>query len=202
MLPLEDEISKAARQKLPDLQNRLSPLSERLTTLALPGADTMDTINQQITAMLQTDASDAPVRFGAAESPLFDGLKWAIAVKNAFDQGLSDTVRELRAIDKAVADLPGTGPSGELRKAVQEDLDLIGQQLAQRDFHKHKVDLATRLTTMEARIAEAVTSDADRAEGASARHGTGPPPVAGMVGVYPGRAIGAAEPTAIHGGHG
>jgi hypothetical protein len=102
VLPLEDEISKAARQKLPDLQNRLSPLSERLTTLALPGADTMDTINQQITAMLQTDASDAPVRFGAAESPLFDGLKRAIAVKNAFDQGLSDTVRELRAIDKAV----------------------------------------------------------------------------------------------------
>ena len=156
VLPLEDEISKAARQKLPDIQNRLSPLSERLTTLALPGADTMDTINQQIAAMLQTDASDAPVRFGAEESPLFDGLKWAIAVKNAFDQGLSDTVRELRAIDRAVADLPGTGPSGELRQAVQEDIDLIGQQLAQRDFHKHKADLATRLTAMEARIAEAV----------------------------------------------
>jgi hypothetical protein len=39
---------------------------------------------------------------------------------------------------------------------VQEDLELIGQQLAQRDFHKHKADLATRLTAMEARIADAV----------------------------------------------
>lgn len=156
VLPLEDEISKAARQKLPDLQNRLSPLSERLTTLSLPGADTMDTINQQIAAMLQTDASDAPVRFGAVESPLFDGLKWAIAVKNAFDQGLADTVRALRAIEGAVADLPGTGPSGELRTAVQDDLSLIGQQLAQRDFQRHKVDLATKLTTVEARIADAV----------------------------------------------
>jgi hypothetical protein len=156
VLPLEDEISKAARQKLPDLQNRLSPLSERLTTLVLPGADTMDTINQQIASMLQTDASDAPQRFGAPESPLFDGLRWAIAVRNAFDQGLSDTVRDLRAIDKAIADLPGTGAPGELRKAVQDDLDLIGQQLAQRDFHKHKADLATRLTALEARIGEAV----------------------------------------------
>nr|WP_294563136.1 BREX system P-loop protein BrxC [uncultured Rhodopila sp.] len=156
VLPLEDEISKAARKKLPDLQNRLSPLSERLTTLALPGADTMDTINQQIASMLQTDASDAPLRFGASESPLFDGLRWAIAVRNAFDQGLSDTVRDLRAIGTAIADLPGTGAPGELREAVQDDLDLIGQQLAQRDFHRHKADLATRLTALEARIGEAV----------------------------------------------
>lgn len=156
VLPLEDEISKAARQKLPDIQNRLSPLSERLTTLGLPGADTMDTINQQIASMLQTDASDAPLRFGAAESPLLDGLKWAIAVKNAFDQGLFDTVRELCAIDKAVTDLPNTGAPGELRKAVQDDLDAIRQKLGQKDFHKHKADLATKLTALEARIAEAV----------------------------------------------
>jgi hypothetical protein len=91
----------------------------------VPGADTMDTINLQIASMLQTDASDAPLRFGAEVSPLFDGLKWAIAVKNAFDQGLSDTIRALLAIDKAVADLPGTGAPGELNRDVQADLDLI-----------------------------------------------------------------------------
>lgn len=158
VLPLPDEISKAARQKLPELLNRLSPLSGRLTTFGLPGADTMESLHQQIAAMLQTDASDAPVRFGAAESVLFDGLKWAIAVKNAFDQGLSDIVRDLRVIDRAVADLPGTGAPGELRNAVQEDLNLVSQQLAQADFHKHKADLTTRLTALEARIAEAVRS--------------------------------------------
>lgn len=156
VLPLEDEISKAARRKLPDLQNRLSPLSERLSTLRLPGADTMDTINQQIASLLQTDASDAPLRFGAAQSPLFDGLSWAIAVRKAFDQGLSDTIRDLREIAGAIAELPATGAPGELRDAVQEDLDLTAQQLAQKDFHRHKADLATRLTALEARIAEAV----------------------------------------------
>ena len=155
IIPLEDEISKAARQKLPDIQNRLSPLSERLTTLGLPGADTMEGINRQIAAMLQTDASDAPQRFGAAESPLFDGMKWAIAVKNAFDQGVSDTVRQLRAVEKEVAGLPTSGAPGELRKAVQDDISLIGQQLARPDFHKHKADLATKLTALEARIAQA-----------------------------------------------
>ncbi|MEI7608657.1 MAG: hypothetical protein WCJ64_14870, partial [Rhodospirillaceae bacterium] len=155
VIPLEDEISKAARQKLPEIQNRLSPLSERLTTLGLPGADTMEGINRQIAAMLQTDASDAPQRFGAAESPLFDGMKWAIAVKNAFDQGVSDTVRQLRTVEREVAGLPTSGAPGELRKAVQEDLALIGQQLARPDFHKHKADLATKLTALEARIAQA-----------------------------------------------
>lgn len=157
VLSLEDEISKAARQRLPELQNRLSPLSERLSTLGLPGADTMDTINQQVASMLQTDASDAPLRFGAAESPLYDGLTWAIAVKNAFDQGLSDTIRSLREIARAAAaDLPDTGVPGELKKDIREDLALIGQRLAQKDFHKHKADLATKLTALEARIAEAV----------------------------------------------
>ena len=106
--------------------------------------------------MLQSDASDAPQRFGAAESPLFDGLKWAVAVKSAFDHGLSDTVRELRIVERAVADLPLTGAPGELRKAVQDDLQSIGQRLAQDDFHKHKADLATKLTELEHRIAEAV----------------------------------------------
>ncbi|MBK3732780.1 BREX system P-loop protein BrxC [Azospirillum brasilense] len=155
VLPLEDEISKAARQKLPDLQNRLSPLSERLSTLGLPGADTMDTINRQIAAMLRTDASDAPLRFGAAESPLFEGLLWAIGVKNAFDQGLSDTIRSLREIARAIEELPDTGAPGELRDDVREDLDLMGQRLAQRDFHRHKADLQTKLTALEARISGA-----------------------------------------------
>ena len=116
----------------------------------------MDTINQQIASMLQTDGSDAPQRFGAAKSPLYHGLKWALEVKIAFDQGLSGTVRDLRDIGRAVDELPATGAPGELRNGVRDDLDLIGQQLAQKDFHKHKADLATRLTALEARIGEAV----------------------------------------------
>ena len=156
VLPLEDEISKAARRNLPEVQNRLFPLLERLGTLDLPGVDTIETIRQQITSMLQTDASDAPLRFGATESPLFDGVTWAIAVRTAFDQGLSDTIRSLREIAGAVADLPGTGVPGDLRDDVGEDLDLIGQRLAQKDFHKHKADLQTKLTALESRIAAAV----------------------------------------------
>lgn len=156
VLPLEDEISKMARQRLPDLQNRLLSLAEQLRGLGLPGVDTMETIYQQIAALLQTDASDAPLRFGSAESPLFDGLTWAIAVKIAFDQGLSETIRTLREIARAIAELPSTGVPGALREELREDLDLIDQRLAQRDFHKHKIDLATALTALEARVATAV----------------------------------------------
>ncbi|MFM9735737.1 hypothetical protein, partial [Streptomyces niveiscabiei] len=76
-------------------------------------------------------------------------------------QGLFDTIRDLRGIAGAVAELPGTGVPGSLRDDVRDDLDLISQRLAQEDFHKHKADLATRLTALEARIAEAVRALVD-----------------------------------------
>jgi hypothetical protein len=158
ILPLEDEISKAAQKAMPELQAKLSPLSERLTTLALPGSDTVEAVNQQIAAMLQSDASDAPQRFGAEESPLYDGLKWAMAVKLAFDQGLSQTIKDLRSIETAIANLPKMGAPGELRAAVQEDLDLLRQRLAQTDFHKHQVDFRAGLTGLQGHVAEAVRS--------------------------------------------
>jgi len=156
VLPLEDEISKAARQILPDLQTRLSPLAERLSGLGLPGADTVATMNQQIAALLQTDGSDAPQRFGAPDSALFEGLTWAMTVRKAFDQGLWQTIQDLRAIARVVDDLPATGAPGALRQATEEDLTLVRQQLAQHDFAQHMADLATRKTALEARIAEAV----------------------------------------------
>lgn len=155
VLPLEDEISKAARQNLPALQQRLSSLSERLRGLDLPGTDGIETLGNQLAAMLQTDASDAPQRFGAEESPLFSELKWAIAVRNAFDQGLGDTVRALREIRNAVGDLPATGVPGELRRDVQEPLDQLEAKLAEKEFFRHRADLSTSLTKLDACIAAA-----------------------------------------------
>src|SRR6202042_865511 len=84
VVPLEEDIGKAAQKLLPALQFKLLPLAERLRGLNLPGAETVSTANQQIADMLLSDASDAPQRFGAEQSPLYDGLKWAIAAKTAF----------------------------------------------------------------------------------------------------------------------
>lgn len=165
VLPLEDEISKVARQRLPELQQRVSFLSERLRSLDLPGVEVIEAVGSQIASMLQTDASDAPQRFGAEESPLYAGLKWAIEARNAFQQDFADTVRDLRSIRAAVAELPSSGVPGQLRDDVQEALERVDACLAEREFFKHRADLATRLTELQARIADAVRAMRDAQKG-------------------------------------
>jgi hypothetical protein len=78
VVPLEEDIGKAAQKLLPALQHKLGPLAEKLEALGLPGVETVRSANQQIADILLSDASDAPQRFGAEQSPLYDGLKWAL----------------------------------------------------------------------------------------------------------------------------
>jgi hypothetical protein len=156
VVPLEDEIGKAAQRLLPTLQYRLAPLAERLAALALPGTEAVQGVNQQIADLMLSDASDAPQRFGAEQSTLYDGLKWAIAVRGAFDQGLGDTIRDLRALFGAIQELPSTGAPGELRNAVTEDVETVSERLGQEDFFRHGANLRSALTALSARVAETV----------------------------------------------
>jgi hypothetical protein len=160
VVPLEDEIGKAAQKLLPSLQHRLAPLGEKLASLRLPGTEMVESVNQQIADLALSDASDAPQRFGAEHSPLYDGLKWAMATRFALDQGLGDTVRDLRDLAGAIDDLPSTGIPGELREAVREDLETVVDRLQQDDFVRHRADLGSRLTTLSARVADAVHASA------------------------------------------
>ncbi len=156
VVPLEEDISKAAQKLLPALQHKLAPLPERLGALGLPGADEVRSANQQIADLLLSDASDAPQRFGAEQSPLYDGLKWARAAKLAFDHGIGDAVKQLRAIERDISELPGTGVPRDLRESVREDLNVASDILTRDDFFKHKADLSTRITAIEVKIAESV----------------------------------------------
>jgi hypothetical protein len=158
VVPLEKDIGKSAQKLLPALQHRLAPLAERLQTLGLPGVETVRSANQQTADMLLSDASDAPQRFGAEQSPLYDALKWAIAAKLAFDHGIAETVKALRDLQRGIDDLPATGAPKDLRDGAREDLDAVADILAQDDFFKRKADLATRKTAIEARVAEAVAT--------------------------------------------
>jgi len=156
VIPLEEDIGKAAQKLLPSLQFRLGPLAERLRSLRLPGDDTVRSANQQIADMLLSDASDAPQRFGAEQSPLYDGLKWAMAANIAFDQGIDDTIRALRALAQGIAELPATGIPNDLRDSARDDLDAVQDILTQDDFFKRKDDLNTRKTAIESRVATTV----------------------------------------------
>lgn len=156
ILPLEDEISKAAAKNLPQLQHQFAPLSERLETLNLPGAERIRLMNQEIADLLFTDASDAPQRFGGEESALYDSLKWAQSVQRALAQGLGETVKTLRQHRNAITGLPSLGIPGELRSDLAEELTSLDERLAQEDFFKHDADLNTALTRLKSRISSAV----------------------------------------------
>lgn len=156
VVPLEENISKAAQRLLPDLQHRYASLSEKLSSLRLPGADTMESLNRQIADLLLTDCSDAPQVFGAEASTLYDELKWAHSVKLAFDQKLDQTMRRVRDLQRDLTSLPKTGAPGELVKAVEDDLATLHDRLSQQSFFDHTADISTTCTNIEQRVAETV----------------------------------------------
>lgn len=155
VVPLEENISKAARQLLPKFQHSFASLGERLASLALPGSDTMESMNRQIADLLP-DCSEAPQVFGAEMSTLYDELKWAQKVKLAFEQKLDRTVRRVRDLERELGSLPKTGAPGELAKAVEEDLEAINDWLSQQSFFEHSADVSTTCTNIENRVAETV----------------------------------------------
>ncbi|AOL93940.1 BREX system P-loop protein BrxC [Porphyrobacter sp. LM 6] len=162
VIPLEQEISRAAAKYFPRFQNDYGSLSEKLSGLGLAGSERVRTMNQDIADVLFTDASDAPQRLGAEESAIYENLKWALEVKRALDNGLDITVRELQAHRRDIEDLPSTGAPGGLRKELNDDLTMLNERLQKDDFFKHAADLNSLLTHVKARVREAVSSLSDQ----------------------------------------
>ena len=75
IIPLEDEISKAAVAHFPRFQHRFGPLAEKLKALGLPGEDAVRSLSQDLADMLLTDASDAPQRLGGEESAMYEAIR-------------------------------------------------------------------------------------------------------------------------------
>jgi hypothetical protein len=156
VIPHEQDISKAATKHLPGIQQKLGPFAERLRQLALPGAERIRSLNQDIADLLQTDASDAAQRFGGEESPLAYGLSWALEAQRAMSQGLEDTIRALRKHASALRGLPATGIPGELRAGTADELDYIDERLQRVDFYGHAADFNTALTALETKVSGGV----------------------------------------------
>ncbi len=149
VIPLEQEISKAAAKSFPQFQQQYGPLVEKLKNLGLPGVDAVRELNKDLAEILETDASDVPQRLGSPESTLYDRLKWAGEVTLALKNGLEATIRELREHWKEIKALPDTGIPGQLTAEVEEALQPIAERLGQDNFYAHTADLNTALTTIK-----------------------------------------------------
>jgi len=156
VIPLEQEISKAAAKHFPRFQYDYGSLGEKLNGLGLVGSDRIQAMNQELADILFTDASDAPQRLGAETSALYDNLKWALEVKRVLDNGLDGTLRNLQSHRQNIESLPDTGVPGELRKELDEDLSSLSDRLRKDDFHKHITDFNSLLTHIESRVRHSV----------------------------------------------
>lgn len=162
VIPLEQEISKAAAKHFPRFQHDYGSLGEKLSGLGLAGSDRVRVMNQELADVLFTDASDAPQRLGAETSALFDNLKWALEVKRALDNGLDATLRELQSHRQDIEVLPDTGVPGELRNELSEDLSALSERLKTENFFKQSADFSSLLTHVKGRVREAVISLSDQ----------------------------------------
>jgi len=158
VVPLEDDISRKTTRLFPQLQHQYAPLAEKLRSLQLPGDDRLRSLNQEIADVLLTDASDAPRRLGAEESELFDSLKWAAELKLKLEQGMEQTLRDLRQHCNIIANLPDVDLLAQLKDELAEALNLIQERLQQADFYRCAADFNTSLTTIRARIRDTVIS--------------------------------------------
>lgn len=161
VIPLEQEISKAAAKHFPRFQHDYGSLAEKLSGLRLAGSDRVRTLNQDIADVLFTDASDAPQRLGAEASAIYDNLKWALEVKRALDNGLDVTLRELQAHRHDIEALPDTGVPGELRRELGEELATLSDRIGKEDFSKHTAEFNSQLTHFRGRVRDAVISLSD-----------------------------------------
>lgn len=161
VVPLEDDISKVTTKLFPQLQHQYGPLTEKLRGLNLPGVDRLQSLTHEINDVLLTDASDAPRRLGNEQSELFESLKWAAEVKLKLEQGLEQTLRELRQHCTAIVHLPNVALLATLKEELAEALSLIEERLQQADFYRFAADFSTSLTTIRARIRDTVIAMQD-----------------------------------------
>src|SRR5207342_3495979 len=88
VLPLEDELSVAAKKHFPTFQQSYGALGMELRSLGLKGGDRAEDLLRDLAEVVRGDGSDAIKRLGGTESPLADSLKWARKVTVAFANGM------------------------------------------------------------------------------------------------------------------
>jgi hypothetical protein len=162
VLPLEDEISSAAKKYFPGFQQEYSSLAAELSNLRLSGATRAEDLSNDLTEIVRGDGSDAVGRLGGVESPLFDSLKWARKLKQAFANDLKHVIASLQEVLAAIRVLPDSGIPGQLKVSSAERLIQINDILAKENFYDESHTLQSALQELNRHIAGVVNDLANQ----------------------------------------
>jgi hypothetical protein len=165
VLPLEDEVASAAKKHFPGFQQDYSGLATELRNLKVAGADRAADLSADLTEVVRGDGSDAVLRLGGVDSPLYNSLNWARKVKQAFFNGLRQTIGELQQLCSEIAQLPDSGIPGRLKSASTDQVNLVSGILSKEAFYDESAalqtarhDLAKQVETAVAELAQQQTN--------------------------------------------
>mgnify|MGYP001289472433 FL=1 len=127
IMPLEEDIAKAAMKHFPEFQHKCAALTQKLSKLDLAGTGRLNSLGQKLKESLQNDASDACATLGALESALYKDLDWMIEISNDLDDKLITVIQEIRETQSLAESLPSTGPlvQVQLELSLQLILDCL-----------------------------------------------------------------------------
>ena len=122
VVPLEDKISAAVRQHVPELMERLGSLPDRLRLLNLSGEERARRLLEECTELVRQDAGAAACLLGTGDSAFPSDVRWARELVRCLDEGGEEELRRVQGLQREMRDLLDFCPE-EAR-----DLDLPGQR--------------------------------------------------------------------------
>jgi len=164
VLPLEPEISKCVMNYFSEFQKEYAPLAALLENLHLAGEERTRGLQASLADALKGDASDAPVRFGAEDCPLYDDLCWAREVKKAFDNGIDEVIRKSNTALSKILSLPDIGIPGRLIAETRTDREQLSEYIGREDFYKYMPEIQNSLQGINTKV-EAAVSDLIQEQG-------------------------------------
>ena len=145
VFPLEDHISRAVRRHLPDVQEGLGSLPDRLRLLCLPGEERSRAILASATELLKGDASGAAAVLGATECPIPEDTRWALAAVDALNKGAEGEIQQARGLQESLDELDTLCPGKGQGLLPREELATLEESLSSESFFERLPDLRTVL---------------------------------------------------------
>jgi hypothetical protein len=159
VLPLEDNVSRAARKHLPDFIEHVGALPDRLRLLGLPGEDRARDLLGQLTELLKGDASDAPSRLGVPDSHIPEDINWARAATTALDDGGERDVRQARELLNSLAQVGELFPGQLMTLATEDQIEPLQAILGSERFHEQLPDLRGTVRAVRERVRNDYTDE-------------------------------------------
>jgi uncharacterized protein DUF6079 len=156
VLPLEDEVASAAKKHFPAFQQDYSAIATELRNLKVAGADRADDLSADLTEVVRGDGSDAVLRLGGVDSPFFESLKSARKVKQAFANGLRQTIADLQQSCSEIVQLPDSGIPGQLKSASAASVSQVLGILSKEAFYDESAALQTARHDLAKHVESAV----------------------------------------------